>query len=147
MAQSVVGPGTRVTLHFSLSLGDGTEVDSTFDSEPATFEFGDGNLPENFEALLVGLAVGVRQSFEVPPEKAFGQRNPNNVQSFRKDQFAEDLALEPGSVISFADARKAELPGIIHSIEGDTVVVDFNHPLAGETLRFDVAILDVQPVE
>lgn len=147
MAQQVVGPGTRVTLHFSLSLGDGREVDSTFNDEPATFEFGDGNLPENFEALLVGLAVGVRQAFEVPPEKAFGQRNPNNVQSFRKDQFAEDLALEPGAVISFADARKAELPGIIQSVEGDAVLVDFNHPLAGETLRFDVAILDVQPVE
>lgn len=147
MAQQLVGPGTRVTLHFSLALADGRTVDSTFEGDPASFEFGDGNLPENFEALLVGLEAGARQSFEVPPEKAFGQPNPNNVQSFRKDQFAADLALEPGVVISFADARKTELPGIIKAVEGETVIVDFNHPLAGETLRFDVAVLEVQPVE
>ncbi len=146
MAEFKVGPGTRVTLHFALMLPDGETVDSNFDSEPASFDFGDGNLPESFEALMVGLAPGERRRFDISPEQGFGQRNPNNVQEFRRDEFSADVELEPGLVISFADARQSELPGIVDRIEGDRVVVDFNHPLAGATLSFDVQIVDVQPV-
>jgi len=146
MAEFTVGPGTRVTLHFALMLPSGETVDSNFDSEPASFDFGDGNLPESFEALMVGLAPGERRRFEISPEQGFGQRNPNNVQEFRRDEFSADVELEPGLVISFADARQSELPGIVERIEGERVVVDFNHPLAGSTLSFDVQIVDVQPV-
>lgn len=141
-----VGPGMRIRLNFALSLPDGETVDSNFDTEPAELEFGDGNLPESFEQLLLGMSAGERRSFSVSPEQGFGQRNPNNLQEFKRGDFAQDLDLEPGVVISFADARKSELPGIIDRVEGDRVIVDFNHPLAGKALTFDVEIIDVQPV-
>lgn len=146
MKELPIDKGTRVTLHFSLKFEDGETVDSTFDKEPATLEIGDENLPESFEAYLMGLKAGDHQTFEVPPEKAFGQRNPNNLQTFKRHEFSADMVLEKGVVISFADARQQELPGVIFRVEGDEVEVDFNHPLAGRTLTFEVKIIDVEPV-
>ncbi len=140
-----IDKGTKVTLHFALKFTDGQIVDSTFEKEPATLEIGDDNLPENFEAYLLGLKAGARETFEVPPEKAFGQHNPSNVQSFKRHEFSADMVLEPGVVVSFADARQQELPGVVSRVEGDEVDVDFNHPLSGRTLIFEVEIIDVEP--
>jgi FKBP-type peptidyl-prolyl cis-trans isomerase SlpA len=140
-----IDKGTKVTLHFALKFTDGQIVDSTFEKEPATLEIGDDNLPENFEACLLGLKAGDRETFEVPPEKAFGQHNPGNVQSFKRHEFSADMVLEPGVVVSFADARQQELPGVVSRVEGDEVDVDFNHPLSGRTLIFEVEIIDVEP--
>src|SRR5690554_7830140 len=145
MKELPIDKGTRVTLHFSLKFEDGETVDSTFDKEPATLEIGDENLPENFEAYLMGLKAGDHKTFEVPPEKAFGQHNPSNVQTFKRHEFSADMVLEPGVVVSFADARQQELPGVVKRVEGDQVDVDFNHPLAGHTLQFEVQIIDVEP--
>ncbi len=142
-----IDTGTRVTLHFALKLEDGSEIDSTFDKAPATLEIGDGNLPENFESYLLGLTVGERKTFEVPPEKGFGQHNPSNIQTFKRSEFGPDMVLEPGAVISFADARQGELPGIVHHVEGDQVEVDFNHPLSGRTLTFEVEIVSVDAAQ
>ncbi|MBC7185324.1 MAG: FKBP-type peptidyl-prolyl cis-trans isomerase, partial [Marinobacter sp.] len=80
MNELPVDKGTRVKLHFALKFPDGEVIDSTFEKEPASLEIGDENLPENFEAYLMGMKAGDRDSFQVPPEKAFGQHNPNNVQ-------------------------------------------------------------------
>ncbi|MBC7192218.1 FKBP-type peptidyl-prolyl cis-trans isomerase [Marinobacter sp.] len=140
-----IDKGTKVTLHFALKFTDGQIVDSTFEKAPATLEIGDDNLPENFEAYLLGLKAGDRETFEVPPEKAFGQHNPSNVQSFKRHEFSADMVLEPGVVVSFADARQQELPGVVSRVEGDEVDVDFNHPLSGRTLIFEVEIIDVEP--
>ncbi len=141
---NAIGPESQVTLHFALRLEDGTEVDSNFDGNPASLTIGDGNLPESFERCLHGLVAGDRQQFTLTPEDAFGQPNPNNVQRFKRREFSPDLELEEGLVLSFADAAKAEVPGVIKSFDDDNVEVDFNHPLAGKTLLFDVAIISVQ---
>lgn len=142
----IIAPDTRVTLHFSLSLGDGSIVDSTFDGEPVTFEHGDGQLPDGFLAYLDGLSTGAEDAWLVSPEKAFGMPNPNNVQYFKRNTFAADMELEPGLVVSFTDASKQELPGVIKAFDDDEVTVDFNHPLAGETLTFKVKIIAVETV-
>ncbi|MFC3152176.1 FKBP-type peptidyl-prolyl cis-trans isomerase [Litoribrevibacter euphylliae] len=142
-----IAEGMEVTLHFAIMLSDGAVVDSNFETQPATFVMGDGNLLPGFEEVMVGLTAGDEQTFTLLPEKAFGQPNPNNVQSFKRDQFAEDMNLEPGLMLSFADANKAELPGVVKSVLENEVIVDFNHPLAGETLEFKVKIVNVQPVQ
>lgn len=144
MTNLAVSADTKVTLHFELSLEDGSIVDSTFDSEPAAFEFGDGNLPSGFESLLEGLESGTEERFSVPPEKAFGMPNPNNMQTFKRTDFAADMELAEGLVISFADANQSELPGVVKSFDESKVVIDFNHPLAGETLSFRVKIINVE---
>ncbi|WNO09858.1 peptidylprolyl isomerase [Teredinibacter sp. KSP-S5-2] len=142
----VIDSHTQVVLHFSLSMEDGSVIDSNFDAEPATFTVGDGNLLPGFERSLMGLRSGDERSIKVSPADGFGMPNPNNVQVLKKSLFDESLTLEPGLVVSFADAAGAERPGMVQSFDDNEVVIDFNHPLAGKTIVFDVKIIDVQPV-
>ena len=134
-----------VTLHFSITLQTGEIIDSTFDEEPATFTVGDGNLLEGFEEVVMGLAAGTRETFTISPEKGFGQHNPSNMQTIKRDQFADDITLEKGLVLSFADAQNTELPGVVSDFTDEEVTVDFNHPLAGKDVLFEVQIISVEP--
>lgn len=142
-----VSEGTRVYLNFSVSLDDGSEVDSNFGGDPVDFVVGDGSLLPGFERLLFGMSAGERQLFRVEPENAFGQPNDNNVQYLPRDQFDDDAELEIGLVFSFADAGGGELPGLIIAFDEDEVTVDFNHPLAGRRILFDVLVHRVEPAE
>lgn len=139
----VIGPNKRVTLHFSVVLLDGTVMDSTKAKGPATFVVGDGSLLEGFEKSIFGLKVGDRRSVVLDAEQAFGPYNDDNLQRMHRSKFSEDMALEPGVMISFADKSKAELPGVIKSVEEEHVVIDFNHPLAGRDMTFEVEIINV----
>jgi FKBP-type peptidyl-prolyl cis-trans isomerase SlpA len=142
-----VGEGTRVFLNFSVSLEDGSEVDSNFGNDAVDFVVGDGSLLPGFERRLFGMSAGERQMFKVPPEDAFGQPNDNNVQSLPRDQFDDDVDLEVGLVFSFADAGGGELPGMVIAFDDEDVTVDFNHPLSGRTILFDVLVHRVEPAE
>jgi len=142
-----VSEGTRVFLNFSVSLEDGSEVDTNFGDDPVDFVVGDGSLLPGLERLLFGMSGGERQMFTVPPEDAFGQPNDNNVQYLARDQFDEEVELEIGLVFSFADAGGGELPGMIIAFDEEEVTVDFNHPLSGRTIHFDVLVHRVEPAE
>lgn len=137
----VIGNGTSVTLHFSLALEDGELIDSNFDAEPVQFSVGDGNLLPGFEQALFGLCAGDEQTFVIPPEKAFGQHNPQNLQRVVRDNFDEDALVE-GAIFSFQNGD-GELPGVVSEISDSEVVVDFNHPLAGHSIQFCVSIIAV----
>jgi FKBP-type peptidyl-prolyl cis-trans isomerase SlpA len=142
---TVVGPDTRVTLHFSILLENGEEIDSTRRSRPATFTVGDGSLLPGFERALFGLSAGADEQLHIAAPDGFGEQREENLRFMPIAQFASDVVPEPGLVVSFAGPG-GELPGVVRSIEGDLVVVDFNHPLAGKNLIFDVSILKVEPI-
>nr|WP_067296766.1 peptidylprolyl isomerase [Marinobacterium profundum] len=141
MSDQTIGPGKTVTLHFAIKLEDGQLVDSNFENKPATFTVGDGNLLPGFEEPLMGLVEGTESTFTIVPEKAFGMPSPANVQRLPRAQF-KDMELEPGLVVSFKEPG-GELPGVVKSFDDQVVHIDFNHPLAGKTLLFDVKILQV----
>ena len=142
MVDGVIDSGSMVTLQFALELTDGHVVDSNFDGAPATFRMGDGTLLAGFEEVLLGLTAGVEERFSIPADRAFGPWREENVQRFDRHRFA-GMSVEPGAVVSFADAAGAELPGVVKGLEGAKVVVDFNHPLAGRDLVFRVCIHEV----
>jgi len=132
-----------VTLHFTLKLEDGSTIDSTLERDkPGRFVMGDGTLLRGFEEALLGLKVGDKQSTVVTPEGGFGQMNVNNIQTMKRDDF-KDLELEIGLMLSFADANNNEMPGVVRRITDDIVEIDFNHPLAGKNIIFDVEILAI----
>ena len=142
-----VSEGTRVFLNFSISLEDGSEVDTNFGGDPVDFVVGDGSLLPGFERAIFGMSGGQRQLFTVAPENAFGQPNDNNVQLMDRDQFDDDIDLEIGLVFSFGDAAGGELPGMVISFDDEEVSVDFNHPLSGRNILFDVLVHRVEPAE
>lgn len=147
MRELAIGPGTKITLHFALQLDNGDMVDSNFERDPATFTVGDGNLLPGFEKALFGMLEGEHKTLVIKPEDGFGQRNPNNIQEIARSQFSPDLELSEGLMLSFADAQKTELPGVVQRFDDEVVIVDFNHPLAGRDILFEVAILKIEPVQ
>ena len=142
-SMTTVSENSEVKLHFALKLEDDQMVDSTFDGDPAQCVIGDGSLLPGFEAYVIGMTQGQRQQFHIPPEEAFGQPNPQNIQDMKRADFPVDMPIAPGLMVSFSDAHNAELPGTIAKVDGDWVSVDFNHPLAGKTIIFDVEIVEV----
>ncbi|MGE8363042.1 FKBP-type peptidyl-prolyl cis-trans isomerase [Pseudomonas sp.] len=138
-----IGPDKEVTLHFALKLENGDVVDSTFDKQPATFKVGDGNLLPGFEQAIYGLKAGDKRSLPIAPEQGFGQGNPQNVQVMPRSQF-QDMELSEGLLVIFNDAANTELPGVVKSFDDNQVTIDFNHPLAGKSLSFDVEIIEVK---
>lgn len=138
---SRIGPESSVELYFEIRLLDATIIDSNFGKQPAQFKIGDGNMLAGFESVLMGLTAGTQQTFELLPEQAFGMPNPSNIQVVARSKFS-DMQLEQGLVISFQDPS-GELPGVVAEFDETEVSVDFNHPLAGKTLVFQVEILNV----
>jgi len=138
-----VSPESTVSLHLSLTLEDGTVAESTFDEAPLTFTLGDGTLVEGLELALYGLRPGDTQRLSLFPEQAFGLRDPEKVHRLPRKDFPADMLLEPGCIIGFDTPEGEELPGMIVAAEGDDVDVDFNHPMAGHVVIFDVEIIDV----
>ncbi|MFC6439167.1 FKBP-type peptidyl-prolyl cis-trans isomerase [Bowmanella sp. JS7-9] len=144
MADIVIGPGSQVVLHFDLKLTDGSAADSTrVHNKPAKLTMGDGNLTEGFERCLLGLKQGDKKEFTLTPEQAFGQPNPDNIHHMDRSRFGGDAPAEVGMIIAFTQPDGAEIPGIIRDVTGHSVTVDFNHPLAGQTVIFAVEILEV----
>ena len=138
---NVITPESKVELFFEIRLLDGAIVDSNYNKKSATFSIGDGKMLAGFESVLIGLKEGDKQVFTLEPEQAFGMSNPNNMQTISRTKFT-DMDLEEGLVISFKDPS-GELPGVIASFDAEEVVVDFNHPLAGKQLEFQVDIVTV----
>ena len=142
-----INVASTVTLHLSLMLEDGTVAESTFDDEPLTFTMGDGTLVRGLELGLYGLRPGDKQRLMLRPEQAFGMRDPGKVHHLSRADFGTDIELQPGLIVGFETLAGEELPGTVLSLDDDSVVVDFNHPLAGRNIIFDVEIIDVLPAE
>ena len=137
-----IGPGTRVTLKFSLSLLEGEIIDET---PSATFDVGDGSLLPGFESAMFGMKAGESASHEIAAKHGFGEPNEDNVHKMKRINF-NDLELAEGLVVSFKDGEGNELPGVVKDIGEELVVVDFNHPLAGKDLLFEVEIFSVEQI-
>ncbi|MGV0034596.1 MAG: FKBP-type peptidyl-prolyl cis-trans isomerase [Candidatus Azotimanducaceae bacterium WSBS_2022_MAG_OTU7] len=134
-----VGPGTRVTLIFTLALSTGDVIDATGD-KPATFEVGDGSLLPGFESAMYGMKAGDSAELPITAEKGFGLPNEENVHMMKRALFEVSQDLEEGLVVSFADGEGGERPGVVSRLFDELIEVDFNHPLAGQDLLFDVQI-------
>jgi FKBP-type peptidyl-prolyl cis-trans isomerase SlpA len=139
-----ISPGSRVTLHFALQLADGTPVDSSFDGEPVSFVLGDGTLDHGLELALYGLPAGARQTLTLMPGQAFGQRDESAIQWLPRASFPDDMSLAPGQIIGFTGAGDEPLGGAVLEVGPEQVKVDFNHPLAGRQIIFEVHILAVE---
>ncbi len=132
-----------VTLHYRLGLTDGSWLEDTFDAEPMTFHLGSGDLAEGLELSLVELETGDEQTIDIPPDLAFGFSDPTLIHLMPLDEFDPEKPLEPGLIIEFSTPNGETLPGTILEIDQGIVKVDFNHPLADQTVRYQVKILDV----
>jgi FKBP-type peptidyl-prolyl cis-trans isomerase SlpA len=148
---TTVTPGSFLTLHYRLG-GPAGDVINTFDGKPATLTLGTGQLSPAVEACLLGLAEGTRTTIELPAGAAFGDRSPDMQQWMARKELS-DLSAEGeqyavGDVLHFPTPDgKAQFAGTILDFrsgeKGDAVLLDFNHPLAGKAVTFEVHVIGV----
>ena len=140
----IIGPGSTVIFHFDIKLSDGSAAESTrVHNKPAKLQMGDGSLSPAFEAQLGGMAAGDKRTFTLAPEDAYGMPNPDNIYYVDRSKFSADAPAKVGMIVGFAMPDGSELPGLIRDVVGESVTVDFNHPLAGQALTFNVEIVQV----
>lgn len=143
-----VQPGSFLTLHYRLSGPDGDALINTFNDKPATLSLGTGELAPAMEQRLLGLAEGTRRSFELAAGEAFGERNPELLQHVKRSLLAElgDPAAEyhVGDVVQFPtpDGQGA-YAGVVREVGAEALLFDFNHPLAGRPVTFEVQLIGV----
>jgi len=141
-AEAVVTDGSKVKLHYTLRV-DGKVIESSRGKEPFVFEVGSKQVIPGFEKAVKGMKVGEKKSFKVEPEDAYGQRRKEAIQEVPKERMPKGLEIKPGMTLYAQGPGGHPIPVKVVEVKKDRVVVDFNHPLAGKTLNFDVEILEI----
>lgn len=143
-----VQPGSFLTLHYRLSGPDGAEVVSTFGDKPATLSIGAGQLAPAIEQHLIGLEEGASARFDLPAGAAFGERSADLLQRVKLSLLRElgdpDATYDVGDVVQFPTPDgQGSYAGVVREVGADWLLFDFNHPLAGQPVRFEAQILGV----
>lgn len=129
--------------HLNMKLSDGSIAEDTkANDKPVRLVIGNETLSPAFEAAIADLKQNESQKFTLQPEDAFGDVQPSQVHYMARDRFDPNEKLEPGVIMLFNQPSGEEVPGMIREVVGDSVIVDFNHPLAGQTIEFTVECLE-----
>ena len=148
MPLNSIQPGSFLTLHYRLTSAGGADLVNTFNDKPATLSLGTGELAPAMEARLFGLREGARASFDLAAGEAFGTRNPQMLQRVRRSLLSElgdpDKRYAVGDVLQFPTPDgQASYAGVVRELGDDWLLLDFNHPLAGAAVRFEVHVIGV----
>ncbi|AKJ28047.1 FKBP-type peptidyl-prolyl cis-trans isomerase [Caldimonas brevitalea] len=145
---AAVQPGSFLTLHYRLVGPDGADIINTFNDKPATLSLGTGELAPAMEQRLLGLEEGTRTTFTLAPGEAFGERNADLLQKVKRALLAElgdpDETYHVGDVVQFPTPDgSASYAGVVRELGEDWILFDFNHPLAGQPVSFEVQLIGV----
>tara|TARA_Y100000589_G_scaffold126511_1_gene120539 strand:- start:19230 stop:19718 length:489 start_codon:yes stop_codon:yes gene_type:complete len=132
-----------VSVHYTGSYTDGEVFDTSEGREPLLFLVGHGQMVSGFEQEMLGAEIGEKRDFTLTPEKAYGMRDESAIQKVPKSQFPDDMQLVPGMVLG-AQSDRGPVQFSVVSIDDDEVTVDFNHQMAGMTLRFSVEVIGIR---
>lgn len=132
-----------LTLHYRISAIGGEEFLSTFDMSPATLQMGSGQLAENLESVLIGLPAHERFVFQLEPNEAFGQHNDRLVERIARKGLPAEMELKENSVVEFTAPNGGTFAGFLRELDATHALFDFNHPMAGKTIRFEVEIIGI----
>ncbi len=140
--------GSFLTLHYRLAGPDGTDVINTFGASPATLSLGEGQLAPAMESLLLGLTAGRHETFDLQPGIAFGERKPELVQRVARsllEQLGDGGAgFDVGDVVQFPRPDgEPGFAGVVRELADQWLLFDFNHPLAGQRVTFEVQVIEV----
>ena len=143
----VVTKSAYLTLHYRLAAVGGTDIVTTFNGNPATLMLGQGQLAPFLEDCLMGLPEGTHKTFALTPGQGFGERNPDLIQPVSRATLDENsvpgAAYAIGDLVDFAAPGGGRFAGVLRELKADSAMFDFNHPLAGQSLTFEVKLISV----
>jgi len=136
-------PGDTVKIHYTGTLNDGTEFDSSSGRDPLEFTVGSGQVIRGFDKAVEGMAVGDSKTVKIPPEEAYGPRHDQMVQDVPRDALPEDLEPVEGMALQAHGQDGQVINLTVTAVSDDSITVDGNHPLAGKSLNFDLRLVDI----
>ena len=138
-----IANGDVVRLYYSVTLEDGVVFDKADKCNPLEIRVGDGNQLKGFEDALIGMGLNEKKSFILGTEEAYGERDESLERRLDKSSLQLSFEPSPGQIIVFEAPEGEELPAIVKSVDDEGIVADFNHPLAGRQLAFEVEVAEI----
>jgi len=135
--------GDKVKVHYHGKLTSGETFDSSAGREPLEFEVGSGSVILGFDEGVTGMEVGEKKTINIPVEEAYGSRSDDMMIEFPKDRFPQDVEIEQGMQLMMSNGSGQNIPVIVSEIKESSVILDANHPLAGEELIFDIELVEI----
>ena len=135
--------GDKVKVHYHGKLMSGETFDSSAGREPLEFEVGSGSVIQGFDEGVTGMEVGEKKTINIPVEEAYGSRSDDMMIEFPKDRFPQDVEIEQGMQLMMSNGSGQNIPVIVSEIKEGSVILDANHPLAGEELIFDIELVEI----
>jgi len=135
--------GDTVHVHYRGTLSDGTEFDNSVGRDPLQVTLGQGQVIPGFENALMGMAEGDTKTITLPPEEAYGDKNPGLIHEVERAQIPPEIQLEVGGMLAATDAQGRQMQLTVVALEGDKVTLDANHPLAGKALTFELTMAKI----
>ena len=137
--------GDKVRVHYHGKLRSGETFDSSQGREPLEFTVGSGQVIKGFDEGVKGMQVGDKRTVEIAVEDAYGEKEEGRIVEFPKAQFPPNMTAEVGMHLMMSDGQGNQIPVTITEVKEDSVVLDANHPLAGEDLIFDIELVEIVP--
>ncbi len=135
--------GDTVKIHYTGTLDDGTQFDSSAGRDPLEFELGAGQVIPGFDQAVEGMSVGESKSVAIPADQAYGEHHPQMVQEVPRTALPPDLEPEVGMGLSARNQDGSEIQLTVTEVSEDKITVDGNHPLAGKVLNFDLELVSI----
>lgn len=138
-----VKTGDKVKVHYHGRLTNGETFDSSTGREPLEFEVGSGQVIKGFDTGVTGMSVGEKKTINIPVDEAYGPKNPEMIIDFPKDRFPTDMKVEVGMPLMMSNGSGQQFQVKVNEVKDEVVILDANHPLAGEDLIFDIELVEI----
>lgn len=138
-----VKSGDTVQVHYHGKLKSGETFDSSEGRDPLQFTVGSGQVIKGFDDALVDMQIGEKKTVEIPVDNAYGARRDDMVVEYPKQQFPDDMSPEVGMQLNMSDNQGNNFPVVITEVQEEIVILDANHPLAGQDLIFDIELVSI----
>lgn len=135
--------GDTVRIHYTGTLDDGTQFDSSAGRDPLEFQLGGGQVIPGFDKAVEGMAVGENKSVRLEPDEAYGQRHDQLVQEVPRSALPEDVTPEEGMMLESRTPEGQVSQFVVTAVSEESITVDANHPLAGQALSFDIELVEI----
>ncbi len=144
---SKIQDGAKVSVCYLAKLDNGEVFKTVDEKKPLTFQLGNGEAPPTLESNIKEMQIGEQRKIIVPPEESYGVRQKALLQTLDRDAFGKDITPKPGMILSLKvnkDGKEHQVPATVMEIDGNTVTVDYNHPLAGHHLTYELKLISIE---
>lgn len=138
-----VGNGNFVKVKYTGTLQNGDVFDTSKDAHPLEVEVGAGGVIKGFEDALMGMAQNEKKTFTISHKEAYGARKDDLEQTFQRSELPDGVDPQIGQVLSFRNPQGGQIPATVKHVDKEKITVDLNHPLAGESLTFEIEVLEI----